>query len=126
MFVNGLYSSITVFYLGLRLTPARIMYLVASLDLHTRYVLSWELSNTLDTDFCLAAMKKDQPEITDRTHGAQFASCEFAGGLEASGIRISMDPNNPPYNPSKTVLTIGGTLDQLVNWELRQLRVCLL
>jgi putative transposase len=71
------------------------MYLVAVLDWHSRYVLSWELSNTLDSEFCVAALEaalaRQRPEIFNTDQGAQFTSQRFTGLLEASGITISMD-----------------------------------
>jgi putative transposase len=71
------------------------MYLVAVLDWHSRYVLSWELSNTLDSAFCVsaleAALRRGQPEIFNTDQGSQFTSQAFTGVLEAAGIAISMD-----------------------------------
>ena len=71
------------------------LYLVAILDWHSRYVLSWEFSNTLDTGFCLAALdqalEQARPEIFNSDQGSQFTSQPFISRLEASGIRISMD-----------------------------------
>jgi len=71
------------------------MYLVAVLDWHSRYVLSWELSNTLDSAFCVsaleAALAHGRPEIFNTDQGAQFTSQAFTGVLEAAGIAISMD-----------------------------------
>jgi putative transposase len=71
------------------------MYLVAVLDWHSRYVLSWELSNTLDSSFCVAALEaalaNQRPEIFNTDQGAQFTSQAFTGVLEATGIAISMD-----------------------------------
>jgi putative transposase len=71
------------------------MYLVAVLDWHSRYVLSWELSNTLDSGFCVAALEaalaSQQPEIFNTDQGAQFTSRAFTGLLEAADIAISMD-----------------------------------
>jgi putative transposase len=71
------------------------MYLVAVLDWHSRYVLSWELSNTLDSSFCVtaleAALAQQQPEIFNTDQGAQFTSQAFTGVLEAANIAISMD-----------------------------------
>jgi putative transposase len=71
------------------------MYLVAVLDWHSRYVLSWELSNTLDSGFCVAAVEAalawEQPEIFNTDQGSQFTSAAFTGTLEAAGVRISMD-----------------------------------
>ena len=71
------------------------LYLVAIIDWHSRYVLAWELSNTLDTAFCLEALDKAlrraKPEIFNSDQGCQFTSAAFTGRLEAEGIRISMD-----------------------------------
>lgn len=70
-------------------------YLVAIMDWYSRYVLSWELSLTLETDFCLMALnralKNTVPEIFNTDQGSQFTSQAFTGRLEESGIRISMD-----------------------------------
>jgi putative transposase len=71
------------------------MYLVAVLDWYSRYVLSWELSNTLDSRFCVsalqAALAQRQPEIFNTDQGAQFTSQSFTGVLSGAGIAISMD-----------------------------------
>ena len=71
------------------------MYLVAVMDWYSRYVLSWELSNTLDTTFCLAALEMalhgGQPEIFNTDQGAQFTSHAFTHRLEEQGVAISMD-----------------------------------
>lgn len=71
------------------------LYLVAVMDWFSRYVLSWELSNTLETDFCLVALaralSRGTPGIFNTDQGAQFTSQEFTGSLTAAGIRISMD-----------------------------------
>jgi putative transposase len=71
------------------------MYLVAILDWCSRYVLAWELSNTLDTGFCLAALERALengcPEIFNTDQGVQFTSLAFTTRLERAGIAISMD-----------------------------------
>ena len=71
------------------------MYLVAILDWHSRYVLSWEVSNTLDGDFCLLALERalqhGQPEIFNTDQGAQFTARAFTTRLEQAEIKISMD-----------------------------------
>ncbi len=71
------------------------LYLVAIMDWHSRYVLSWRLSNTLDVDFCIDALKealsKGQPEIFNTDQGSQFSSEAFSGLLLERGIRVSMD-----------------------------------
>ena len=72
------------------------MYLVAVMDWYSRYVLSWRLSNTLDTDFCLAAVEEaitkfGAPDIFNTDQGAQFTSHEFTSLLLENQIAISMD-----------------------------------
>lgn len=71
------------------------VYLVAIIDWFSRYVLSWELSITLDVSFCLHALEqallKAQPEIFNSDQGVQFTSREFTHRLQTAGIRISMD-----------------------------------
>lgn len=73
------------------------MYLFAVMDWHSRKVLSWELSNTLDTDFCLEGLRKaiestgTVPEILNTDQGCQFTSDEWGGRLTELGITISMD-----------------------------------
>lgn len=71
------------------------MYLVVILDWYSRHILSWRLSNTLESDFCLEALrealKKGQPEIFNTDQGSQFTSQEFVALLESQGIRVSMD-----------------------------------
>jgi putative transposase len=75
--------------------PGGFMYLVAIMDWHSRYVLAWRLSNTLDSLFCIAALQKAlcgrRPEIFNTDQGCQFTSAAFTGILEAAGIQISMD-----------------------------------
>ncbi len=70
-------------------------YLTAIIDWFSRYVLSWRLSNLLDTDFCLEALnealEKGRPEIFNTDQGVQFTSVEFTQLLEKAGIAISMD-----------------------------------
>jgi len=71
------------------------VYLVAIMDWYSRYVLAWELSNTMDKQFCLDALERtletSRPEIFNTDQGSQFTSGEFTGRLEADGIKISMD-----------------------------------
>lgn len=72
------------------------MYLVAILDWHSRRVLSWRLSNTLDTDFCVEALEEalrryGPPEIFNTDQGAQFTATAFTDVLKHHGIQISMD-----------------------------------
>ncbi len=71
------------------------VYLVAILDWFSRYVLSWSVSITLDTSFCLealeAALQVAHPEIFNSDQGVQFTSAEFTRRLQSAGIRISWD-----------------------------------
>jgi putative transposase len=75
--------------------PAGFMYLVAVIDWFSRYVLSWELSNTLETSFCITALKgalkHGTPDIFNTDQGSQFTSVEFLKPLKDLNIRISMD-----------------------------------
>jgi putative transposase len=71
------------------------MYLVAVIDWFSRHVLSWRLSNSLDTSFCLEALEdaltQATPEVFNTDQGAQFTSLEFTSLLASYGIAISMD-----------------------------------
>jgi len=72
------------------------MYLIAIMDWATRKVLSWRLSNTLDTRFCVEALKEalfkyGAPEIFNTDQGCQFTSEAFTSVLKTWNIRISMD-----------------------------------
>jgi putative transposase len=77
--------------------PMRLgyLYLVAVMDWFSRYVLAWELSNSLETDFCLTALRralgKGRPGIFNTDQGSQFTSAAFTGCLEQAGVRVSMD-----------------------------------
>ncbi len=72
-------------------------YLCAVMDWHSRKVLGWALSNTIDTALCMEALERALqstgcvPEIFNTDQGCQFTSAEWTGRLEALGIRISMD-----------------------------------
>ena len=71
------------------------MYLVAILDWFSRYVVSWQLSNTLDNNFCITALERSlqhgRPEIFNTDQGVQFTSHSFTERLESAGVKISMD-----------------------------------
>jgi putative transposase len=75
--------------------PRGFMYLVAIMDWHSRFVLAWQLSNTLDGTFCLEALRlalrHAQPEIFNTDQGVQFTASDFTGELEAANIQVSMD-----------------------------------
>ena len=78
----------------IRLTHG-FVYLIAILDWYSRYVVSWELSTTLDSGFCLEALRKalriSKPEIFNTDQGSQFTSTDFTGLLEKHDIKVSMD-----------------------------------
>jgi putative transposase len=71
------------------------MYLTAVIDWHSRHVLSWRLSNTLDAGFCLEALEESlsmgRPEIFNTDQGVQFTARAYTSRLEAAGIAVSMD-----------------------------------
>jgi len=71
------------------------LYLTAVIDGFSRYVLSWQLSNTMEVGFCLealeAALCQSQPQIFNTDPGAQFTSAAFTQRLETQGIAISQD-----------------------------------
>jgi len=70
-------------------------YLVAVMDWHSRFVLSWSLSVTMEMEFCLealaGALRRARPEIFNSDQGSQFTSERFTGEWERRGIAISMD-----------------------------------
>jgi putative transposase len=71
------------------------LYLIAVIDWFSRYVLSWEISVTLDSSFCVEALDRAlqiaTPEIFNTDQGVQFTSAEFTNRLKAAAIRISWD-----------------------------------
>jgi putative transposase len=75
--------------------PQGYVYLVAVIDWYSRYVLSWELSNTMDMTFCLSALEKalaqNTPKIFNSDQGSQFTSTAFTSRLEKEGILVSQD-----------------------------------
>jgi len=77
-------------------TESGFVFLTVILDWYSRRVLSWRLSNTLDSSFCVEALEEalrryGTPEIFNTDQGSQFTSEAFTGVLLAHGIRISMD-----------------------------------
>jgi putative transposase len=84
--------STDITYVGL---PSGFMYLAAVIDWHSRFVLSWELSNTLDGSFCLdaleAALGQGKPEVFNTDQGVQFTAEAFTGRLLSAGVKVSMD-----------------------------------
>ena len=71
------------------------LYLVAIMDWHSRHVLAWKLSNTMDTSFCVAALEealgKGRPEIFNTDQGSQFTSEAFTQTLQEQRVQVSMD-----------------------------------
>jgi len=75
------------------------VFLVAILDLYSRRVLSWKVSNTIDTAFCVAALEEaiavwGSPSIFNTDQGSQFTATAFVEVLKSHGIEISMDGVN--------------------------------
>ena len=75
--------------------PTGFMYLTAVIDWYSRYVLSWRLSNTMEVDFCLAALDEalagGRPEIFNTDQGSQYTADAFVSRVIAGGARMSMD-----------------------------------
>lgn len=71
------------------------VYLTAVIDWNSRYVLAWELSNTLDNGFCIAVVKRalgqGTPDIFNTDQGSQYTSEEFLKTFDGTGVQISMD-----------------------------------
>lgn len=72
-----------------------LMYLAATIDWFSRYVIGWRLSNTLDGSFCLElledALRGGKPEVFNTDQGVQFTAAAFTGRLESAGVAVSMD-----------------------------------
>ena len=73
------------------------MYLVAVMDWWSRYVLAWEISNTMDTNFCVRAWERALgggrrvPDISNTDQGSQFTSEAYIEAVESTGASVSMD-----------------------------------
>lgn len=113
------------------------MYLVAILDWFSRYVLAWQLSNTLDGQFCLDALQQalllGQPDIFNTDQGAQFAALAFTGYLEAASVRISMDGRGRVFDNISIERLWRGDYFQFYNhdrphqsWTIAHQRRCIL
>ena len=84
---------------GIDITYVRMvrwwMYLVAIIDWYSRYIVSWELSDTLEIEFVLVAVDRAlgqaRPEIWNSDQGSHFTSPQYIERLEAAGVQISMD-----------------------------------
>jgi len=90
------------------------VYLVVILDLYSRKILSWKVSNTMDTDFCVAALEEainrwGIPAIFNTDQGSQFTSDAFISVLESYGIRI----NSKRYHQSLDYATPDEIYDQV-------------
>ena len=93
------------------------MYLTAIIDWFSRYVITWELSNTLDGHFCQVALTRalgqGKPTIFNTDQGVQFTAKTFTDSLNQANIKISMDgrgralDNVPYYGLCRTPLAIG-------------------
>ena len=72
-----------------------VLYLVDIMDWHSRYVVAWRLSTTLEADFCVDALREalgqGRPEVFNTDQGSQFTSLEFTQVLQEHGVKISMD-----------------------------------
>ena len=86
---------------------------MAIIDVYSRYVLSWRLSNTLDADFCVEALeealRKGRPDIFNTDQGDQFTSDAFTGLLEQPGVKISMDGKGS-YNDNLFIESFHGRM----------------
>jgi putative transposase len=75
--------------------PSGFMYLAATIDWYSRYVVAWRLSNTLDGSFCLdmleEALGRGRPEVFNTDQGVQFTAQTWTGRLERAGVAVSMD-----------------------------------
>lgn len=72
------------------------LYLVAIMDWFSRKVLAWRLSNSMEADFCVEALKEalaryGKPEIMNSDQGSQFTGVEWTNALKDAGVKISMD-----------------------------------
>ena len=78
------------------------VYLVAIMDWYSRRVLSWKLSNTMDTSFCIEALKEalqhGKPQVFNSDQGSQFTSNDFTSELLGKEISISMDGTGRMYD----------------------------
>jgi putative transposase len=74
---------------------AGFMYLAATIDWYSRYVLAWRLSNTLDGAFCLdmleEALSRGRPEVFNTDQGVQFTAQAWTSRLHSAGVQVSMD-----------------------------------
>ena len=89
----GLVWASDITYIRLR---GGFVYLTVVMDWYSRYVLSWEVSVTMDEHFCVSALERalrlhHKPDIFNTDQGSQYTGAAFTGVLKDHGIRISMD-----------------------------------
>ena len=88
------------------------LYLVAIMDWHSRQVLAWKLSNTMDTGCCVAALEealnRGRPEIFNSDQGAQFTSEAFTQMLQEQGVRVAIDLSALPIPHSPSLIGTGS------------------
>jgi putative transposase len=75
--------------------PQGFVYLVAIIDVYSRYIVSWRLSTSLDTAFCLDMLRSafciGTPKILNTDQGCQFTSIDWINMVEGAGVKVSMD-----------------------------------
>ena len=86
--------------------PSGFMYLAATIDWFSRYVIAWRLSNTLDGAFCTEmleeALRSGKPEVFNTDQGVQFTTAAFTGRLESAGVAVSMDGRGGRWTTSSS------------------------
>ena len=98
------------------------------MDWHSRYVLAWRLSNTLEVDFRVAALEealsKGRPQIFNTDQGSQFTSEAFTSMLLAQGVQVSMDGRGRCMDPPQADGTAvaqhqvrGGVPEGIPKWD---------
>ena len=103
------------------------LYLVAIMDWHSRYVLAWRLSNTLEVDFCVAALEealsKGRPQIFNTDQGSQFTSEAFTSMLLAQGVQVSHGRQGPVHGQRLRGTAVaqhqvrGGVPEGIPKWD---------
>ena len=101
------------------------LYLVAIMDWHSRYVLAWRLSNTLEVDFCVAALEealsKGRPQIFNTDQGSQFTSEAFTSMLRRKGVKVVSITEHADDSPTgKLMEAIIESVDEFYSENLAQ------
>lgn len=99
------------------------LYLVAIVDLFSRNVLSWKLSNSLDTEFCFDALEMAlaggrKPKIFHSDQGCQFSSSDYVARLQAENIKISLARFHWRYCHVRPHSSLGGRTPHEVYIEI--------